>query len=212
MKQAIWRSAIVVGVSLLLGVLTAYAQGWLPERLGSLANSAGTWALVAFILSLLVAASAPEAAAFGALSLIGLLAGYVVGAHMRDVPSSTTTVSFWVAAALVGGPVLGLSGYWIRYRRDLFAAAGVGIVSGVLIGEGIYGLTQIADTTYPPYWWGEIVVGLILLVIGARRLLGDPNRCSFHRPRRLHCGRVRPGVQPDAVLDRRRRQGLGSGR
>ena len=46
-------------------------------------------------------------------------------------------------------------------------------MSGILVGEGIYGLTQIADTTYPPYWWGEIVVGLILLIVGARRLLGS---------------------------------------
>ena len=172
-KQGIWRSAIVVVVALTLGVLTAYAQGWLPERLGSLANSAGTWALVAFILSILLATSAPEAGAFGSLSLLGLLAGYVVGAQMRDVPSSATTVGFWIVAALVGGPVLGLSAYWIRFRRDLLAAAGVGVVSGILVGEGIYGLTQIADTTYPPYWWGEIVVGLILLIVGARRLLGS---------------------------------------
>jgi hypothetical protein len=45
-------------------------------------------------------------------------------------------------------------------------------VSGVLIGEGIYGLMQVADTTYPPYWWGEIVVGLLLLAAAWRRLLG----------------------------------------
>ena len=155
-----------------MGVLTAYAQGWLPEQLGSLANSAGTWALVAFIASLLIATSAPEAAVFGSLSLLGLLAGYVVGAQMRDVSSSTSTVAFWIAAALVGGPVLGLSAYWIRFRRDLLAATGVGVMSGILVGEGIYGLTQIADTTYPPYWWGEIAVGLILLIVGTRRLLG----------------------------------------
>ena len=160
-------------MALALGVLTAYAQGWLPERLGSLANSAGTWALVAFILALLVATSAQEAMVFGSLSLLGLLAGYVVGAQMRDVPSSTTTVAFWIAAALVAGPVLGLSAYWIKSRRDLLAATGFGVMAGMLIGEGIYGLTQIADTTYPPYWWGEIVVGLILLLVGARRLLGS---------------------------------------
>jgi hypothetical protein len=171
-KKAILRSAVVVVVALTLGVLTAYAQGWLPEQLGSLANSAGSWSLVAFIAALLIATSAPEAAVFGSLSLLGLLAGYVVGAQMRDVSSSTTTVGFWIAAAVVGGPVLGLSAYWIRVRRDLLAATGVGVMSGILIGEGIYGLTQIADTTYPPYWWGEIVVGLILLVVGARRLLG----------------------------------------
>ena len=172
MRQAIGRSAVVVVVALTLGVLTAYAQGWLPDQLGSLANSAGTWALVAFILSLLLATSAQEGAVFGCLSLLGLLAGYVLGAQMRDVSSSTTTVAFWIAAAVLGGPVLGLSAYWIRFRRDLLAATGVGLMSGILVGEGIYGLTQIADTTYVPYWWGEIAAGLLLLVVGAGRLVG----------------------------------------
>ncbi len=41
---------------------------------------------------------------------------------------------------------------------------GAGALSGVLIGEGAYGLAYIADTTYPPYWWGQIVVGLVLLL------------------------------------------------
>lgn len=35
-------------------------------------------------------------------------------------------------------------------------------MGGVLIGEGIYGLTFIADTTYAPYWWGETVTGVLL--------------------------------------------------
>jgi hypothetical protein len=45
--------AVVGAVGLTLGVLTAYAQEWLPDELGSLANSAGSWALVAFLLALL---------------------------------------------------------------------------------------------------------------------------------------------------------------
>jgi Family of unknown function (DUF6518) len=88
-----------------------------------------------------------------------LLAGYGLGAEMQGFPSSTTTAVFWGAADLLAGPLLGLSDFWIQDRRDLLAASGVGAVSGVLIGEGIYGLTQVADTTYPPYWWGEIVSG-----------------------------------------------------
>lgn len=32
-------------------------------------------------------------------------------------------------------------------------------MGGVLIGEEVYGLTYVADTTFPPYWRGEIVVG-----------------------------------------------------
>ena len=166
------RSALVVVVAFVLGVVTAYAQGWLPEEMGSLANSAGTWTPVAFALSL-VATSAWLAALFGSASLLALLAGYVVGAQVQGLPSSTTTILFWGAAVLFAGPVLGLSAFWIKTRRDLLAAAGVGAVSGVLIGEGIYGLTRIADTTSPPYWWAEIVVGLILLLAVAwRRLLG----------------------------------------
>jgi hypothetical protein len=35
-------------------------------------------------------------------------------------------------------------------------------MSGVLIGEGAYGMTVIADPTYPPYWWAEAAVGVVL--------------------------------------------------
>ncbi len=42
------------------------------------------------------------------------------------------------------------------------AAIGVGGMSGVLVGEGWYGLAYVADTTYPPYWMGEIVAGVLL--------------------------------------------------
>jgi len=46
-------------------------------------------------------------------------------------------------------------------------------MSGVLIGEGIYGLAFIADTTYPPYWWAETFVGALLAAwVVSRR----PNR------------------------------------
>lgn len=44
-------------------------------------------------------------------------------------------------------------------------------MSGVLIGEGIYGLRYISDTTYPPYWSGQVTAGALLLgAVAARRL------------------------------------------
>jgi hypothetical protein len=33
------------------------------------------------------------------------------------------------------------------------------------------GITRIADTTYPPYWWAEVIVGV---VIGAFALARAP--------------------------------------
>lgn len=163
---------LVASVSFLLGVLTAYAQGWLPEQMGSLANSSGSWALVAFVLAMLTATPVAGSVA-GALSLVALLGGYIVGAGLRDFPSSTSLVVFWGAAALLVGPLLGLGGYWVKDRRGPLAAVGLGAMSGVLIGEGAYGLAYIADTTYPPYWWGSIGVGLTLLsVVAIQRLTG----------------------------------------
>ncbi len=117
----------------------------------------------------LLATSGQLAAVFGSASLLTLLAGYVLAAQIRGYPSSTSTILFWGAAGLLGGPLLGIGAHWVKTGHDLQAATGVGAVSGVLFGEGIYGLTSIADTTYPPYWWCEILVGLVLLLAVARQ-------------------------------------------
>lgn len=170
--RTVLRSAAMAVVALTLGVLTAYAQEWLPSQMHSLANSASSWALVAFALSLL-ATTAGMSAFFGCATLLGLLAGYVLGAGMRGDPSSDALLAFWGLSSVVAGPLLGLSAYWVKTRRDLLTAVGIGAVSGVVIGEGVYGLTQIADTTYPPYWWGQVLAGSALLgFIAWRRLQG----------------------------------------
>lgn len=76
---------------------------------------------------------------------------------------------FWGMAAVVVGPVIGLAAAWTRSGSPQQTAFGAAAVSGVLIGEGIYGLRYIADTTYPPYWWASIVAGTLLLAAIARR-------------------------------------------
>ena len=145
-----------------LGVLTLFAQEWLPHEMGSLANSSGSWALVAFLLAL-PASKRSAAAMIGFLALATLLAGYVIGGEARDIASSSALIAFWGLAAVIVGPILGVCAYWIKTDRGYLAGIGAGVVSGVLIGEGVYGLTSIADTTYPPYWWVEIAVGTALL-------------------------------------------------
>lgn len=164
---------IVAIAGLLLGVLTAYAQEWLPEDLGSLANSSGVWALVAFALALL-ATGARTAAIYGCIALLALLVGYVLGTSARGFASGTALVVFWGAAAIVVGPVLGLAAHWVKTKAGLAAAVGIGVMSGVLIGEGLYGLAYIADTTFPPYWWGEAIVGIVLLCGVAWQRLDGP--------------------------------------
>lgn len=157
----------VVGVSsLAAGALTSLGQTWLPDEARSIANSAGSWALVAFLLALL-ATTAWVAAACGTEALLALLAGYVVTSIVRDFAVSRSMVVFWTIAALAVGPILGLGAHWLRRGPALLASLSLASISGVLIGEGIYGLRYIADTTYPPLWWGEIALGVAVLVAGA---------------------------------------------
>jgi hypothetical protein len=167
-------TATVGLLGLTLGVLTAYGQEWLPQEVRSLANSSGSWALAAFLLALL--ATGPRvAAACGALALLALLAGYVLGAGLRGYPSGSALIVFWGLATVFVGPFLGLGAHWVRSGRRTLAALGAGGMGGVLVGEGVYGLAYIADTTYPPYWWGQIAVGVALLcAIAVGRLRSPP--------------------------------------
>ncbi|MER7082987.1 hypothetical protein SAMN02982929_01997 [Saccharopolyspora kobensis] len=162
--------AVAVAAGLALGALTAFGQQWLPESLAPLANSASSWALTAFLVALLATRDG-VAAASGSFVLVCMLIGYVVANQLRGYPSSSGLLIFWGAAAVVVGPLLGLGAHWLRHRRGARAALGGGGISGVLIGEGVYGLRYIADTTPPSYWWGQIAVGLLLLAaVSAWRL------------------------------------------
>ncbi len=164
--------ATAIGAGLLLGALTSFAQGWLPDGLRSVSNSAGSWCLVAFVLAARTSRRL-VAALVGSLTLLALLGGYVLASAARGFASSDALLLFWGLAAVLVGPVLGLAAHEVRRGSPTRAALGVATMSGVLVGEGAYGLRYIADTTYPPYWWGSIVVGIALLVvIAAVRLRG----------------------------------------
>jgi hypothetical protein len=180
---AVLLLAVVVGLA--GGALTAYAQGWLPARASSLANSAGAWALVAFAVALLPRrlGSATTAAA---LALFGLVLGYYATNELRGNPASLRTVELWMFAAVTVGPLLGAAAWWVRHGRPGQAAGGAGAISGLLIGEGVYGLRVIGDTTYPPYWRGEIAVGAVLLaliiVVQLRSLRGAAQAVAWAAP------------------------------
>jgi hypothetical protein len=161
----------VVFAGFLLGMLTAYAQGWLPAALSPLANSSGSWVIVAFALALL--GRGPwRAIGYAAIALIVLLAGYVVADDLRGLPSSLSTNLFWIVAAVLGGPVLGVAAHWVRFGSRKRVAVGTGVISGTLIGEGLYGLTTLG--THQGYWYGQIAVAAILLLGLARARFRSP--------------------------------------
>jgi Family of unknown function (DUF6518) len=163
-------NAVLVGViaGLIVGALTSPLQGWLADSVSSLANSAGTWSLAAF----LVARRSPTVvvgALVAAIALAMCEVGYALTTEIRGGSNATTTVAFWLVAAALAGPALGVAATWSRQQHPLRRGAGFGVISGVLLGEAVYGLVKIRDTTDWRYWTAEIVVAAGIVVAVAWR-------------------------------------------
>jgi hypothetical protein len=152
--------AVIVG--LIVGALTSPLQGWLSDSTSSLANSAGTWSLIAFLVARR-SSNIVVGALAGAVTLAMCELGYALATEIRGGSSATSTVLFWIAAALLAGPTLGVAATWSRQSRPLRRGAGFGVMSGVLLGEGIYGLVNISGTTDWRYWAAEIVVAAAMV-------------------------------------------------
>ena len=155
----LWVGAVVVA-SFLLGMLTFYAQGFLPDAWRSFANSASGWTLLAALLVFCAQVSTRVAAVLGALSFLLLVLGYAAGAQLNGL--SYSPVLFGVVGVVVG-PFVGLAAAWLRARR-VRAALATALIAGIFTGEAVYGLTVIADSTRPEYWVAIGVVGIVLLV------------------------------------------------
>ena len=156
---------IIVG-SLVLGGLTSVAQGLLPDSLSSFANSPSGWTVLTVLL---IATARPRllpAALLGAVSFVCLVLGYTIVSELRGLSYSPL---FWGVIGLVAGPVIGWSTAAASTRKPLLSAVGSSLIAGVLITDAVYGLTVVADTTSPVYWWIVGVAGVLFLAIVAVR-------------------------------------------
>lgn len=153
-------SVAVLLASLVVGGLESWAQGLLPHALKPLANSASGWSLVTVLLVHLARVRPAVAAPLAVLTMALLLWGYTLVSGWRGYGYDPT---MWLVISVVVGPFVGLAAAWL-HERGVRAALGAGAIAGVCIGEGIYGLRNVADTTGSTYWIGIGVVGVALLV------------------------------------------------
>ena len=160
----------VLVVAVLAGAVTSFGQTYLPDELKSLANSSGSCCALAYAFAL-VGRRPGEGVAYGVLSLVALVSGYYVVSRLRGFAVGLGPVLFWMLAAVTAGPALGLGAQWLQHKRATRQGLGVGILPGVLIGEGSTALATVGDTTYKGYWVASIIVGTGLLIwLGSRRL------------------------------------------
>lgn len=125
------RRGVACGPS--VGLLTAYAQRWLSDGLGSIANSAGPRSLAAFLVAMLTRRPG-LAAVMAMLVLDACEVGNAIATELRGDSNATSTVAFWLTAAVLAGPPLGVAGAWTRQSGWWFGAStGPAVLAGVLI-------------------------------------------------------------------------------
>lgn len=139
----------------------------LPEPLASFANSPSGWTV---LTALVVAAARPTlawGAALGAASFVSLVLGYAIASELRGL---TYNPVLWSVVGVIAGPFVGSAAAAVVRRHTVQAALGAGAIAGVLIADGIYGLTVVSGSTSPVYWSLCLVAGAVLIGVTAVRL------------------------------------------
>lgn len=158
---------VVLVASVALGAATSVAQGILPDEVASFANSASGWTLLTALLLWWARPRWRWAALLGALSFVLLVLGYTWMSQWRGLHYDPLR---WSVVGVVTGPVIGVAAVWIR-GRGIRAALATAVLAGVGVGEGIYGLAAVRETTSPVYWGLALATGGVLVaVMVAQRL------------------------------------------
>ena len=157
----------VAVVSLVLGAVTSWAQGFLPDAWAPLANSPSGWAAMTALVVMAFRPRLRWGAVFGAVSFLCLVLGYTLASELRGLAYDPTQ---WGAIGLVTGPFIGAAAAGAASARSIPVALGSGVLAGVLVADGIYGLTVVADTTSPVYWTTALVLGLLVVLATPLRL------------------------------------------
>jgi hypothetical protein len=159
------RAVLAAGIgAVLLGGLTSFGQQYLPAWLNSLSNSAGGWTMLCFLVVWWGRARPLLAAALGVVIFQLLVESYSVVTEWRGYDDGDPFTSVWTVVGLVAGPLLGAAAALARYAPPVWRALAVTPLSAVLLGEGVWALNTIADTTSPVYWSLEIALSVLFLV------------------------------------------------
>ncbi len=159
--------ALVFCAAAITGALTPFGMIHLPSSLHAVANSSAPWAMVAFATVFFVRARGARAALLGLCSFVVMDVAFWIVYEARIGHYPNHYLAFWVAVAVVVGPLVGLCASWLRSGAILVRALGVAAPSSILIGEGVYMLVRLPGSS-TLYAVACVFAGLILCaVLGA---------------------------------------------
>lgn len=169
LRSGLQAAGLVLVGSLLLGGLTSFGQSYLPDWFRSLGNSAGGWTAFAFLLVWLSRARYALAAVLGVISFELLNEGYGLVSGLRGYFYAAPFSTIWSLVGLVAGPVLGYAAALARYGTPIGRVLGIAVPAAVWLGEGVWALGAVSDTTSPVYWTIEIVGSVVAMVVALAR-------------------------------------------
>jgi hypothetical protein len=162
---------------LVAGAATEWSVPHLPFSLEPLGNTAAPWVLVTFAVAL-TARRVGESLMLAVVTLLTLVLGFYVAEAYRGWSVSRHQVELWAVASVAVGPLVGVAAGWLRHAGRTPAAAGAGVVGGLLAGEAVYGLTGLRFSSPAQYWHVQFVLGAglalgLTLWRSRRHLLGS---------------------------------------
>jgi hypothetical protein len=162
------RATLGVGAVLLIaavtGALTPYGEVHLPSSISAAANSSGPWAIVAFASVYFSRIRGFGAAVLGAASLVIMNLFFFVSFEHRVGHYLHSYIEFWIAIAILVGPLVGLCASWLRSNHPVLREVGVAAPASILIGEGFFMLERLPGVS-TDYAVASVVVGGILFVL-----------------------------------------------
>jgi hypothetical protein len=167
------RPMLIAVAGVALGVATLAGQAVLSAEWNRLANSGAIWLLCASAAGSRMPTN--RWAMFAGVGvLVGAVLGYYAAAMVAGAAAGPRIMAIWIGTALVGGPVYGLVGRWWRGGPGSRRVLAIGLMGGILAGEGASTVLRIPDLAR--VGWVEVIAGIALTALLGRsvreRLLG----------------------------------------
>ena len=120
----------------------------------------GPWLLAAFAAGS-ISKNRTIAALTGFATLLAMLLGYYWIGNMDGAAEIAHTFRFWLAVSLVAGPVMGWAGWSWLGPIEVERVAGIAVLAGCLIAEGIF-FWSYGHRTVPVV---EVAIGIAAAIL-----------------------------------------------
>lgn len=89
--------------------------------------------------------------------------GYAIISGRRRLSYAQTCSSVWGYLGLLAGPIIRAAASLTRHGTERWKVPGFVPISAVLLGERVWALLNVADTTSPIYWSIEIPLLIVIM-------------------------------------------------